>query len=80
MSVTPHTIYDEMRKLAVKMGVSSDELAKTHNIKDLIRAINAHLELESNAQHISDGVKKYTDAYTAETSEPQRRLISYKFY
>lgn len=69
MSATPHTIYDELRKLAIKMGATSEQLSKTHNIKDILRVMNVLVETDSNAQHIADGVKKYTDKYPDSTED-----------
>ena len=69
MSASAHTIYYEMRKLAIKMGATSEQLAKTHNIKDLLRVMNVLVETDSNAQHIADGMKKYADKYPDSTED-----------
>lgn len=58
-------IYKELRKLAIKMDANVDN---THNIKDLIRAMSAKLEGNSNGAAIADAVKNLTDVHsTADT-------------
>lgn len=69
MSASPHTIYDELKILAIKMGVSKENLDKTHNIKDLLRAMTAHLDGPTNAVNIADGVKNYTEVYAASADD-----------
>lgn len=66
-----NTIYDELRKLAVKMGVTQEALSKTHNIKDLLRAMTAYIDGPSTAGNIADGVKQYTDNYESPASGAQ---------
>lgn len=56
-------IYKELRKLAVKMDA---DVSNAHQIKDLIRAMSAKLDGNSNGAAIADAVKNYTDVYTAE--------------
>lgn len=58
-------IYKELRKLAVKMDA---DVSNAHQIKDLIRAMSAKLDGNSNGAAIADAVKNLTDVHsTADT-------------
>lgn len=64
MSRSPHTIYYELKKQAKEAGITADELAKTHNIKDIYRTYNAAEGKTSNAGTIQDAIaKKDSDEY-----------------
>ena len=64
MHRSPHTIYHELKKQAKEAGITSDELAKTHNIKDIYRAYNAAEGKTTNAGTIQDAIaKKDSDEY-----------------
>ena len=64
MHRSPHTIYHELKKQAKEAGITADELAKTHNIKDIYRAYNAAEGKTSNAGTIQDAIqKKDSDEY-----------------
>lgn len=58
-------IYKELRKLAIKMDA---DVSNAHQIKDLIRAMAAKLDGNSNGAAIADAVKNLTDVHsTADT-------------
>lgn len=61
MSRSPHTIYYELKKQAKEAGITADELAKTHNIKDIYRTYNAAEGKTSNAGTIQDAIKKSSE-------------------
>jgi hypothetical protein len=59
------TIYNELKKLAIKMDV---DVSNTHNIKDIVRKMSSRFGGDSNGPAIVDAVKNLTDAHsTADT-------------
>lgn len=53
-----HTIYDELRVIAIKMGAESEDLAKTHNIRDIIALMGKLVDGDANSKNIAEAVVK----------------------
>lgn len=63
------TIYNELKKLAIKMDV---DVSNTHNIMDIVRKMSARFGGDSNGPAIADAVRHY--AATVEVQNTLRGL------